>query len=153
MRRGPLVNWMLCRSNYFSYSAHGQSGLCIYRSEDGGDITEVPGLNVFNIVAAFKPPDDEQDWTIWLQNLTTSVIKTSNNHHVRASAPVAEAYLPLQKKLLNYATYTDWIDLPEAARSEICEHICSILRLEATLEVHDMVLQYVISMECYNVTS
>lgn len=111
------------------------------RPEEADDTTEVPDLNVRNIIAAFEPPAPGVAWTAWLENLTTSVVKTSNNHHVRASAPISEAYPPLQRQLINYATYTDWIDLPEEARISICQHLSETLAMQATPEVHDMVLQ------------
>lgn len=101
----------------------------------------MPDLNVPLIVAAFKPPADPLGWSVWLENLVTSVVKTCNNHHVRAAAPISEAYPPLQRQLINYATYTDWIDLDSQAREDICGHICETLASTATLEVHDMMLQ------------
>jgi hypothetical protein len=112
-----------------------------FRPEEADDTTEVPDLNVDSIVTAFRPPSGTVSWSDWLQNLTSSVVKASNNHHIRASAPVSEAYPPLQRQLINYATYTDWIDLPKEARSEICDHLSEALSMQATLEVHDMVLQ------------
>lgn len=101
----------------------------------------MPTLNVAGLVQAFAPIDSSGDWAEWLSNLTTVVIKSSNNHFIRMSAPVSEAYTPLQRKLLNYGTYTNWLGLPDDARSEVCDHICVLLALDASLEVHDVLLQ------------
>lgn len=104
---------------------------------------DVPPLAPQLLVDAFEPPEEADDaqWTDWFTTLCAKTAKNSNNYHLRASAAVADLYPPLQAKLLNYATFTFWYDLPEESKAAITEHLREILASEhATAEVHDAIL-------------
>ena len=101
----------------------------------------MPALAAGAIVSAFGAPQDDGDWHHWLDALCVGLAGATTNHHIRSSVAVAKNYPMLQRKLLNYATYTAWIDLSEEEKNDVCDNIHNVLSLEATPEVHDALLQ------------
>lgn len=107
-----------------------------------GEVNEIAEtLDSAAIVSALNAPFEDKEWPEWVNKLCDKMTKATNNHHIRATAAVAEAYPPLQRKLLNYALYSAWVDLTKEQKEDVCDNLHNLLSIDATPEAHDTILQ------------